>query len=106
LASAVAMCVVVLAKSNRLISKYLGSPRDLSADARTRMPPLPVAFYELRGDGIISRTARDPDEQIMKRSGRDVPSIVLGLLLGLLIFLALYVFMILGFTPTARPPVL
>jgi hypothetical protein len=63
-------------------------------------PPLPAAFHGLRGGGIM-RTA---GPAIMKRSGRDVVSIVLGLLLGLLVLFALYFLVILGFAPTARPP--
>jgi amino acid transporter len=39
----------------------------------------------------------------MRKPSRVLPAIVIGLLLGLLVFLAFYAFVFLTVTPTARP---
>ena len=42
----------------------------------------------------------------MKRTGRDIASIVLAIFIGLAVVLAFYFFFFAGSMPTARPPVL
>jgi hypothetical protein len=40
----------------------------------------------------------------MKRPGRDIASIVLAILVGLVVILAFYFYFLEEFEPTARPP--